>query len=275
MDQGILPGFDTSEEKYEAFRAKFQPKKTTDDCYTPENIYETVKNWAVEQYSLHGREIVRPFWPGADFRDLEYPQNCVVIDNPPFSILSDICKEYRIRHIDYFLFAPSLTLFAINSGRENYIVCGTQVTYENGANVATSFVTNLDGPKINVSGDLSTAIDRENRKNLDGVKTKHPKYDYPVSVATAAKLQKMANRGVSLEIAQEEAVFIRCLDEQKTHGKAIYGSGFLLSESAAAEKAAAEKAAAEKAAAEKDNVKIWELSAREKRIIQQLGKESL
>lgn len=60
-------------------------------------------------------------------------------------------------------------------------------------------------------------------------------------------------------------MFIRCLDEQKTHGKAIYGSGFLLSESAAAEKAAAEK----------DNVKIWELSAREKRIIQQLGKESL
>lgn len=74
MDQGILPGFDTSEEKYEAFKAKFQPKKTTDDCHTPENIYETVKNWVVERYNLQGREIVRPFWPGADFQSLEYPQ---------------------------------------------------------------------------------------------------------------------------------------------------------------------------------------------------------
>ena len=27
---------------YQAFVDKFKPKKTTDDCYTPENIYKVV-----------------------------------------------------------------------------------------------------------------------------------------------------------------------------------------------------------------------------------------
>lgn len=30
-------------EDYKAFVDKFKPKKTTDDCYTPANIYEAVK----------------------------------------------------------------------------------------------------------------------------------------------------------------------------------------------------------------------------------------
>ena len=46
---------------YDGFLEKFKPKKTTDDCYTPKNVYETVKTWAVEEYSLQGREVVRPF----------------------------------------------------------------------------------------------------------------------------------------------------------------------------------------------------------------------
>ena len=50
--------------------------------------------------------------------------------------------------------------------------------------------------------------------------------------------------------------------------KGIYGSGFLISEKAAAKIAAAEKAAAEKAA--EKNVIYWELSEREKDIINKL-----
>lgn len=34
MDQGEL--------EYEAFVDKFKPKKTTDDCYTPPDVYDTV-----------------------------------------------------------------------------------------------------------------------------------------------------------------------------------------------------------------------------------------
>lgn len=29
--------------------------------------------------------IVRPFWPGADYTKVEYPDNAVVVDKPPFS----------------------------------------------------------------------------------------------------------------------------------------------------------------------------------------------
>lgn len=31
--------------EYQAFVNKFEPKLTTDDCYTPENVYEAVKGW--------------------------------------------------------------------------------------------------------------------------------------------------------------------------------------------------------------------------------------
>lgn len=81
--------------EYEAFVEKFTPKKTTDECYTPALVYEAVRGWAVERYGLQGREIVRPFYPGGDYEHAEYPEGCVVIDNPPFSILSKICAFYQ------------------------------------------------------------------------------------------------------------------------------------------------------------------------------------
>ena len=73
-------------ETYEQFTEKFVPKRTTDDCYTPETVYEAVKTWAVKNLHLEGREIVRPFWPGGDYKSFAYPEKCVVIDNPPLSI---------------------------------------------------------------------------------------------------------------------------------------------------------------------------------------------
>ncbi len=33
----------TAFEDYEGFVEKFKPKKTTDDCYTPEPVYEAIK----------------------------------------------------------------------------------------------------------------------------------------------------------------------------------------------------------------------------------------
>ena len=58
-------------EKYKAFVDKFKPKKTTDDCYTPPYIYDAVKDWAVKEYGLEGRPIVRPFYPGGDYENVE------------------------------------------------------------------------------------------------------------------------------------------------------------------------------------------------------------
>lgn len=82
----------TNESKeYAEFIEKFKPKKTTDDCYTPGNIYDVVLSFAVKEYGLEGREVLRPFYPGGDYENTDYPDGCVVIDNPPFSILSKIC----------------------------------------------------------------------------------------------------------------------------------------------------------------------------------------
>ena len=54
---------------------------------------------------------------------------------------------------------------------------------------------------------------------------------------------------------------IDALDSQKESGKAIFGKGLLLSDGAAAERAAAERA----------TVIYWELSPREREIIESLA----
>lgn len=82
-------------------------------------------------------------------------------------------------------------------------------------------------------------------------------------------MQWCVERGVSMRFKKEDLYRIRGLDSQKPHKKSIFGSGFLLSEKAAAEKAAAENAEKEKV--EKDNIIIWELSEREMKIIKSLG----
>lgn len=265
--------------EYRAFVEKFNPKKTTDDCYTPENVYAAVRDWAVLEYGLDGREIVRPFWPGGDYEHFDYPEHCVVIDNPPFSILSAICRFYDARGIDYFLFAPSLTLFGINSGQCNYVLADAVITYQNGAIVRTGFVTNLGDYRVTLSGMLHSIVKAANEENTKQG-NQPPIYAYPHNVVNAAQLQKIVDRGVDLRIRPEDATFVRAMDAQRAEGKNIYGSGFLLStraaaekaaaEKAAAEKAAAEKAAAEKAAAEKAAATRWLLSDREKAIIAEM-----
>ncbi len=260
MERGELSDDD---EEYQEFLKKFEAKKTTDDCYTPDNIYDAVRDWAAEKYEIGNAAIVRPFYPGGDSKREKYPSGCVVIDNPPFSIISEICEWYTSKKINFFLFAPTLTLLGIMRGSANYVACGCGVVYENGASVNTSFVTNMGGNKIVAAADLREILDDENKKNLKKLHRKLPKYSYPDEVLTATMLCYMAAHGVSLEISERDAHFIRALDAQKASGKGLFGSGFLLSEKAAAEKAAAEKA----------NTDIWKLSEREWAIVRGLGND--
>ena len=268
MERGELSDDD---EEYQEFLKKFEAKKTTDDCYTPGNIYDAVKNWCLKKYRLEAPPIVRPFYPGGDYKSENYPKGCVVIDNPPFSIISEICEWYTKNGIAYFLFAPTLTLLGIMRGGANYVACGSGVVYENGASVNTSFVTNLGSKKIIAAPDLRERIDEANKENLAKQHKTLPKYEYPDEVLTATMLCYMAGHGVSFELCADDVYFIRGLDAQKESGKGLFGSGYLLSKKAAAEKAAAEKAAAEKAAAEKAAAEVWKLSEREKRIVAGLG----
>ncbi|MBR0055953.1 MAG: hypothetical protein IJP66_01360, partial [Kiritimatiellae bacterium] len=141
---------------YEGFVAKFEPKKTTDDCYTPEGLYAAVRDWAVEEYGLQGRPLVRPFWPGGDFEAFEYPAGCVVLDNPPFSIISRIVRWYGERGIDFFLFAPNKTACGIRGCHKIFV--GADTVYANGARVNTAFVTNLGDAELRSSASLTRAI---------------------------------------------------------------------------------------------------------------------
>ena len=88
--------------KYADFVDKFKTKKTTDDCYTPDNIMEAVNSWVRDEYGVEPERFVRPFWPGADYERAEYPEGCVVVDNPPFSILSKITNFYTEKGIRFF-----------------------------------------------------------------------------------------------------------------------------------------------------------------------------
>jgi hypothetical protein len=257
---------------YDGFVEKFKPKKTTDDCYTPPNIYEAVKAWAVKEYALEGREIVRPFWPGGDFETFDYPDRCVVIDNPPFSIMSRIVKWYAVQGIDYFLFSPYLTNLGIGGGEYgvNHIIAPVSVTYENGAQVDTAFVTNMGEWFIRAVPELMDALQEQEDINAKAKTKSLPKYVYPDCVLTSANVGYMCKHHTPFGLRREDCGFIRKLDAQGKDG-GIFGAGYLLSERAAAERAAAERAAAERAAAERAAAHRWQLSPREKELQKLLG----
>ena len=255
---------DEVNDEYEQFLNKFKPKKTTDDCYTPPNIYEAVLEWVTDEYAIGGREIVRPFWPGGDYERFDYPDGCVVVDNPPFSILAEIIMFYLDNGIDYFLFAPYLTNFTAGAEMRNcHIIAPVSVIYENGAEISTSFVTSLDKVyKVRACPSLHDKIKEADKINRKNQKKQLPKYKYPPEVITATAVGYIASHGIRLDIKKEDVMFIRALESQKSAGKGLFGSGFILSE----------RAAAERAAAERDKAQVWKLSEREWDIVKSLGR---
>lgn len=261
-----------SGETYEEFVEKFKPKKTTDDCYTPPGVYAVIKDFACKEYGIDPAKIVRPFYPGGDYENFDYPEGAVVLDNPPFSILSRICGFYLNRGIPFFLFAPSLTAFSgrANNMRMNHIICDCSIEYENGAIVRTSFVTSYGGDIIaQTEPRLTKLVNDEVERLRRTKKVQLPKYTYPDNIVTAAMLQRYSHYGVDFKIHKKDCAPIYALDAQRSTGKTIFGSGLLLSDRLAAEHAAVRKAAAEKAAATK--LKLWKLSSREMAIVEHLN----
>ena len=58
-------------EDYDGFVEKFKTKKTTDDCMTPPEIYDVVRDYACKRYGVDATKIVRPFWPGGDYEHVD------------------------------------------------------------------------------------------------------------------------------------------------------------------------------------------------------------
>ena len=252
-------------ETYEEFVGKFEPKRTTDDCYTPDPLYDAVAGWVEAEYGVPRERFVRPFWPGGDFEAFVYPEGCAVVDNPPFSIMSRIRTFYRERGVPYFLFAQTMT--AIGDGGDCTVCVGYQVTYENGAKVNTSFVTNMEpGTRLRTAPGLYALSREEEERRLSEGEATLPKYEYPDEVVTASIAARWCKYGVEYSVSRADSVRVPALDQQRVRGISSYGSALLLSARAAAERAAAERAAAERAAAER-----WQLSPRERRISEGLG----
>ncbi len=247
---------------YEGFVGKFEPKKTTDDCYTPPEVYDAVAGYVSGRYGIDRADMVRPFFPGGDYQAFDYPEGCCVVDNPPFSILSEIVDFYVAQGVPFFLFAPALTCFCPlrrNLGKVTALACSVPVTYANGAVVRTSFLTSLS-PEIACEScpDLADAMGAAMASVLKRDAKTLPKYEFPNEVLTAARLGWMSNHGTPFRVRSDECAFIRSLDAMRGAGKSgIFGGGLLLSSHAAEERAAAER---------------WQLSAREMGIQAMLGK---
>lgn len=242
---------------------------TTDDCYTPPEVYEAVAGWVGNTYNVDREQFIRPFYPGGDYENHQYKDGDIVVDNPPFSIISEIVHNYTRKGIKFFLFSPGLT--GISKGIENrpvtILATGARIVYENGAVVNTSFVTNLETKYIVRSApDLRKIVEIASAEaRAKSVKTV-PKYKYPPHVVTLAQVNYFSQHGIMFGVKRGEAIWIGHMDEQKQAGKTCFGGGLLVSEKAAAEKEAAEKEAAEKA-----NAIQWTLSEREWIIVRNIS----
>ena len=224
-------------------------------------IDEAVLGWLRERVDLSGANIVRPFFPGGDYEAYDYGDNDVVVDNPPFSILSRIVRFYVERGVRFLLFAPQLTLLPRFPVPVTAIGCSAAVKYANGAKVNTGFLTNLLGDVAAMSApDLRKAV-MEAQERASRPKAM-PVYRYPDEVLTASMLGYLSAHGVEFSVSRGEvAAHIPSLASQRACGKGIYGGGWLISE----------RAAAEKTAAEKTKAIVWELSPAEREAVRRIG----
>ena len=245
-------------DEYNGFLDKFELKKTTDDCYTPDLVYEAVAEWVAKEYGVDRSRFVRPFYPGGDYQKEKYAKDAIVVDNPPFSIMAQILNWYHDHGIRFFLFAPTLTLFSSSSSTCCAIPTGASVVYENGASVNTSFLTNLEdsGLRVRTAPTLNKAVQDASDETQKALHKELPKYSYPDEVITSAMVARWSKYGVDFRLPVMDSIQIDALDAQKEAGKTIFGKGYLLSERAAAERAAAQR---------------WKLSERERAIVRSLG----
>ena len=268
--------FATSQDKekfndYEGFVEKFKPKLTTDDCHTPPLVYQAVADWVADNYGVGKERFVRPFYPGGDYENYDYSDG-IVVDNPPFSILSKIINFYIANGIKFFLFAPTLSGLVRYSDFCTALPVGVDVTYDNGAVITTSFVTNLEPYEIRMKTvpTLYAAVKAANDENRKEITKTMPKYSYPRELVTSAAIYPYNKYGIEFTIPRAESVRVGRLDSQHKLKKTIFGCGLLISDRLTAEREKAEREKAEREKAEREKAERFPLSQRERDIIANL-----
>lgn len=218
---------------------------------------------------------MRPFWPGGDYEHDDYDGK-VVVDNPPFSIMTKIVNFYIENNVKFFLFCSGLTIFSTaisNFGKFTAIPVQATLTYENGAKVATSFMTNL------FNDDTIVYFDPKFKKDLETANTKAtwdlvnhtPHYEYPANVVRVTDIVR-AGRATNdpIVISADNAVNIKRLDSQRASKKGIFGSGLLVDDKTADKINKLKQLPAIPKPDTKDTI-TWTLSDRERKIIDKLN----
>ena len=253
--------------EYYNWLQKFEKRNTSDDTFTPPAVYEIILDY-VNQHILNLDDLTveRPFYPDGDYQAhaQNYDENTVVIDNPPFSILSKIIDFYLQNNIKFFLFAPTMTVFSSMRNCDcTAIIAPNRITYDNGAVVDTAFITNLCGDvRVMTAPTLYNAL-----KALEQQKPTLPKYQYPPNVLMVNNLNKLCGAAIEFSVSANESFFISQLDSQKSHKKGLFGVGLLISDNKAKELQAKELQA-------KKNLINWELSDAECAIVESLGERN-
>ena len=228
-------------QEYEEFIDKFKPRRTTDDCFTPPDVYKPVVGWLRGKGMISDADnIVRPFYPGGDFERFAYKPEDVVVDNPPFSIMAKIRRFYAERGIRYFLFAP-FNSFPMEI--DTNVVTYAEITYDNGAVVRTSFVTNmLPGVAMRAAHSLRMAIENAPSQIEAGRTKKRRRNVFPINVIAPTRLGFIED---DFDLKKCEVRSVKSVG-----GYNIFGGGWLLSDRAA------ERIKAERIKAEKETVPI-------------------
>lgn len=116
--------------------------------------------------------------------------------------------------------------------------------------------------RVRTAPELAQLLKEANDEVMKGMRKELPRYKYDCHVITSIFVGKLSRLGIDFAVPVEESIRINGLDEQKKFGVGIYGSGYLVSDTIAAAEAAAA-------------VKEWQLSEREKKIVEELTKAGM
>lgn len=232
MLDGAFQLFSDNEE-YDNYVEKFKAKKTSDDTFTPDDVYDAVTAYVRRRFNVADDvRFIRPFYPGASYIDDylahkdEYAAG-MVVDNPPFSILAQIVDFYRRNGVRFFLFCPYLTCFGYVNRRPDVslVVNDRSIIYGNGAVVGTSFVHNLD-PSVFVENDPDIYDSISDCQSQRSKKAPRRVIELPRNVLRQSSVGRLFFTPFRLE--RSEAIFVR-----SAGGYDIFGGGLLVSDAAA------------------------------------------
>lgn len=245
---------------------------STDECYTPPAVYDTVLDYAVDRYQLQGKHVVRPFIPGGDYQRYVYDENDVVIDNPPFSMTTKIAKWYIEHNIPFFLFINGMYAVSLSRGlhgKATVIATNANASFHHKPNnklIKMGFVTNLEPKNIIIRGDATLT----NRLNGLVKKKALNKFKYPKNVIRNTDILSALQRNVELKLTTDNCLFEDNLDYHKAqmHAKpqhfSVFGGGYLVDDKLYEE-------FTESLKHDLPNTYCVTLSTREKKLIEQLN----